>query len=331
PAAELRRAGRSDGLSLPSGGSPQCGSPRAGHQGGDRPRRSAGGGRWRVAHHASDARRRPRHRCGRAARSRSPRHAGAVARPCRLMRGRRRGGRRHDAAHHHSAAVRAGQHANRRDGMTSALIIDDHPIVLKGCRRMLEDAGVATVLDARDIVSGYRLYRRNAPDVVGIDLALQGSGLGGLALIQRIKARDPRARILVFSMHTDPLIVARALKAGATGYIVKDTSPEEFLEAFDRVRMRTPYLNPDMAVKVALVQTGVHRDPLADLTPRELQTLGLLAEGKSYGRIAEELEVSYKTVVNTCSQLKDKLDAKNLPERIRTAVHHLAPGARAVN
>jgi DNA-binding NarL/FixJ family response regulator len=217
--------------------------------------------------------------------------------------------------------------------MTSVLIIDDHPIVLKGCRRMLEDAGVGSVLDARDIVSGYRLYRRHGPDVVIVDLALQGSGLAGLTLVQRIKSHDPRARILVFSMHSDPVIVARALQAGATGYVVKDTSSEEFMQAFERVRVRVPYLSHELAMQVALVGTGVQSDPLAGLTPRELRTLGLLAEGKSYGRIAEELDVSYKTVVNTCSQLKDKLKAKNLPELIRAAVQYVAsaPPARAVN
>jgi len=217
--------------------------------------------------------------------------------------------------------------------MTCVLIIDDHPIVLQGCRRVLEDAGVRQVLDAPDLVSGYRLYRRHAPDVVIIDLALQGSGLAGLPLIQRIKSRDPGARILVFSMHADPIIVARALRAGATGYVLKDTSSEELVEAYEKVRAGTPYLSNDLAVQVALVQTGARRDPLAELTPRELRTLNLLAEGKSYGRIADELNVSYKTVVNTCSQLKEKLDAKSLPELIRAAVQHLAapPQARAAD
>jgi DNA-binding CsgD family transcriptional regulator len=77
-------------------------------------------------------------------------------------------------------------------------------------------------------------------------------------------------------------------------------------------------------MQVALVRTGVRQNPLADLTPRELQTLSLLAEGKPYGRIAEELKVSYKTVVNTCSQLRQKLHVKNLPELIRAAVQHVA-------
>jgi DNA-binding NarL/FixJ family response regulator len=202
--------------------------------------------------------------------------------------------------------------------MTSVLIIDDHPIVLQGCRRMLEDAGVKTVLEARDAASGYRLYRRHRPDVVIVDLAMQGGGLRGLDVIRRMRSHDRRSRILVFSMHSDPIIAARALEAGATGYVLKDS--DELMKAFDQVRTGTPYLSNDLAMQVALVRTGVRANPLADLTPRELQTLSLLAEGKPYGRIAEELNVSYKTVVNACSQLKQKLNAKNLPELIRVAV-----------
>ncbi len=208
--------------------------------------------------------------------------------------------------------------------MTSVLIIDDHPIVLQGCRRMLEDAGVTVVLEARDAVSGYRLYRRHRPDVVIIDLAMQSSGLGGLPLIHRISAHDRRVRILVFSMHSDPIIVARALEAGATGYVLKDTSSADLLEAFEKVRGGQPYLSNDLAMQVALAHSPARQNPLAELTPRELQTLALLAEGKPYGRIAEEINVSYKTVVNVSSQLKQKLDARNLPELIRTAVQLLS-------
>jgi two-component system, NarL family, invasion response regulator UvrY len=202
--------------------------------------------------------------------------------------------------------------------MTSVLIIDDHPIVLQGCRRMLEDAGVKTVLEARDAASGYRLYRRHRPDVVIVDLAMQEGGLRGLDVIRRMRSHDHRSRILVFSMHSDPIIAARALEAGATGYVLKDS--DELMKAFDQVRTGTPYLSNDLAMQVALVRTGVRPNPLAELTPRELQILSLLAEGKPYGRIADGLNVSYKTVVNACSQLKQKLNAKNLPELIRVAV-----------
>jgi DNA-binding NarL/FixJ family response regulator len=125
-------------------------------------------------------------------------------------------------------------------------------------------------------------------------------------------------------MHSDPMIAARALEAGANGYVLKDASPDELIKAFEKVRAGSPYLSADMAMQVALVRTGLRRDRLSDLTPRELETLTLLAQGKQYGQIAEELSVSYKTVVNMSSQLKQKLDARNLPDLIRLAVQLLS-------
>ncbi len=212
--------------------------------------------------------------------------------------------------------------------MTSVLIIDDHPIVLQGCRRVLEDAGLAPVLTAGDPVSGYRLWCRHAPDVTVIDLAMHGKGLSGIDLIRRIRAHRPRARILVLSMHNDAMIVARCLEAGATGYALKDTSSEELVKAVQQVATGAPYLDGDLAMKVALIGSGrAGGNPLAELTPRELQVLALLADGKPYDRIASELNVSYKTVVNVSSQLKQKLQASNLPELVSTAVKLLAASA----
>jgi two-component system invasion response regulator UvrY len=208
--------------------------------------------------------------------------------------------------------------------MTSVLIIDDHPIVLQGCRRVLEDAGMAPVLAASDLVAGYRLYRRHHPDVVIVDLAIQGRGLGGLDLIRRIRTHDARAHVLVLSMHNDAMIVARSLEAGASGYVLKDTSSEELVKAVQQVSAGVPYLDGDLARKVALSGSGARGNPLADLTPRELQVLALLADGKPYDRIAHELNVSYKTVVNVSSALKQKLSARNLPELVSTAVKLLA-------
>jgi two-component system invasion response regulator UvrY len=167
--------------------------------------------------------------------------------------------------------------------MIDVLVVDDHPIVRQGCRRMLEDAGVAAVHEAPDAESGFKLYHQHRPDVVIVDLAMQGSGLSGLALIQRINAHDPAARILVFSMHSDPTIIARALAAGATGYVLKDTSPAELIKAFEKVRRGTHYLSEDLAMQVALVHAPARQSPLAELTPRELQTLSLLAEASLMG------------------------------------------------
>jgi two-component system, NarL family, invasion response regulator UvrY len=204
--------------------------------------------------------------------------------------------------------------------MTSVLIVDDHPIVLQGCRRVLQDRGMAPIFEARDVETADQLARRHQPDVIIVDLAMQGSGLGGLSLIRTIRASNPRARILVFSMHSDPIIVSRALQTGATGYLLKDTSSEDLVRAVESVAAGAPYLSSDLAAQVALVDAGGARNPLADLTPRELQTLGLLAQGKPYDRIAAELNISYKTVVNVCYQLRQKLDVHTLPELIRLSV-----------
>lgn len=208
--------------------------------------------------------------------------------------------------------------------MTRVLVVDDHPIVLQGCRQILQDAYVCDILEARTAVEGYRLYRKRHPEVVIVDLALEGGGLGGLALIRRIRLNNSRIPILVLSMHGDPVIVSRTLEAGATGYVLKDTAPEELLDAFDKVRSGRAYLSHQIAVQVALMGTRNRGNTLGDVTPRELQTLALIADGKSYGQIAEELGVSYKTVANTASRLKVKLGAHNLPELMRMAIEYLS-------
>ena len=214
--------------------------------------------------------------------------------------------------------------------MTRVLLVDDHSIVLQGCRRLLQDANVCDVLEATSVESGYRLCRSERPDLVIVDLALQGKGLGGLGLgglqlIRQLRALDKRLPILVFSMHGDPIIVSSALESGATGYLLKDTTPEDFLEAFETVRRGTPYLSHSIAMQIAML--GARHDGSSsrpELTPRELQVLALVAKGKNYEQIGDELGISYKTVANTCSQLKMKLGAHNLAELIRMALEYLA-------
>src|SRR5262249_58891539 len=140
--------------------------------------------------------------------------------------------------------------------MTSVLVIDDHPVVLQGCRRVLADAGMEPVLTASELVAGYRLYRRYQPDVVVVDLAIQGKGLGGLDLIRRICTHNPRARIFVLSMHNDAMIVARSLEAGASGYVLMDTSSDELVKAVQQVANGVPYLDGARSLKVALTPSA---------------------------------------------------------------------------
>jgi len=211
-----------------------------------------------------------------------------------------------------------------REQVKSVLVIDDHPIVLQGCRRLLADAGITSIFEADDVVAGYELFRRHQPDVVIVDLAMGKNGLEGLSLIQRIKLHDPQSHILVLSMHEDAIIVARALDAGASGYILKDAATRDLLSAVQTIQEGNLYLSHDLATQVALVSPSSRQNPLAELTSRELEALTLIAEGKSYSRIAEELNISYKTVANIGSRLKGKLEARNLSALVRKAVQLIA-------
>ena len=202
----------------------------------------------------------------------------------------------------------------------SVLIIDDHPLVLQGCRRVLEDAGIPSVLEADNIDEAERLYNDQKPQVIVVDLAMGGSGLQGLAFIERLRFREERIRILVLSMHSDPVIVIRALEAGANGYVLKDMPSEEFLLAFEKVRSGSTYLSNDLAAQIAFVRTRTGANPLGAMSSREVQILTQLADGKSYSEIAYDLQISYKTVANICSQLKLKLGVNKLSDLIRIAL-----------
>jgi two-component system invasion response regulator UvrY len=222
-------------------------------------------------------------------------------------------------------AMKSQSHQQQFPGAPACvLVIDDHPFVLQGCARTLEDTG-ARVLMASSLADGYRQYRAHKPAMIIVDLTIRQALLGGLSLVRRLRLHDKRTPILVLSMHSDPTIVRRALEAGATGYVLKDAPPEEFLKAFHIVRQGRQYLSHDVASEIAFNETRNFANPLRALSVRELQTLSLIASGQSYGAIAEELGVSYKTVANTTSQIKIKLGARNLPELMRIAIQHI-PG-----
>ena len=204
--------------------------------------------------------------------------------------------------------------------MTDVLIADDHPVVLRGFRRLMEEASDVCLHEATDPIGAYRIFHRLRPAVVVTDLTFQGDGLAGLSLIRRVRALEPATRILAFSMHDDPVIVARALESGATGYVLKDTASGDLYHAFERVQAGESYLDPALAAEVALLRAAARPDPLAALTTRERQILALLGAGRSHGAIAEDLAVSYKTVANACSQMRHKLGARSLADLIRIGV-----------
>jgi two-component system, NarL family, invasion response regulator UvrY len=202
------------------------------------------------------------------------------------------------------------------------LIVDDHPIVISGCRALLAGDADIEVSEASDGETGFDAFVALAPDVAVIDINLPG--LSGFELARRILRRDPAARIVIFSMNDDPAFAARAIEAGARGYIAKNDDPLLFVGALRQVAGGGVYLPADLARKLAFSRPT---DLLAQLSARELEILRLIAAGDTMTAIADKLNLSYKTVANNCTALKQKLRAKSSMDLMRLAIETLSPQA----
>jgi two-component system invasion response regulator UvrY len=197
------------------------------------------------------------------------------------------------------------------------LVVDDHSVVREGVRRLLGVFVEAAVLEAGTGKEALTLFRTERPDVVVLDLNLPGAG--GLDLLKRLLIEDPRARVLIFSMHTTPVYIARALQAGAKGYVSKGASADELVEAIRKVLAGERYVERDLAAELALHTLGPS-EPNKALSARELDIMRLLAQGKDLSSIADQLGISYKTVANTCTGIKQKLMVERSSDLIRIAV-----------
>jgi DNA-binding NarL/FixJ family response regulator len=198
------------------------------------------------------------------------------------------------------------------------LIVDDHPIVRAGLRRLLAAESETEVREAASGKEGLSAFRDQRPDVVILDLGLPG--ISGLEVISRLKAADPAARVLVLSMHDDHVHVTRALQAGAVGYLSKNAPPGELLEAIRRVAGGLTYIEHDIAEALVFSNLQNRSDPVGELSARDLEILHLLAQGRSLTQIADAIGISYKTAANNCSQLKSKLGAPSTADLIRIAI-----------
>jgi DNA-binding NarL/FixJ family response regulator len=197
------------------------------------------------------------------------------------------------------------------------LVVDDHPIVLSGCRALLAEADDMEMLEARDAATAQTVHSDERPDVTVIDINLPD--VSGFELARRIVARAPGARILMFSMNDDPMFAAQAIECGARGYFSKSDDPQDFLIAIRSVYQGGHALAAEMAQKIAFLRVGAG-EAGASLTPREREVLRLLAKGKSMSEIAALIDVSYKTVAMTCASLRTKFSARTPMQLIRIAV-----------
>jgi len=168
------------------------------------------------------------------------------------------------------------------------LIVDDHPIVLSGCRALLAEAGDMIMLEARNAAMAQDVFAAHKPDVAVIDINLPD--VSGFELARRIMVREPRARIIMFSMNDDPMFAAQAIEGGAKGYVSKSDDPQTFLDAIREVHAGRHSLPQDMAQKIAFLR---NQGDSVVLSTREREVLRLrFVEDLTQAEIGERIGVS---------------------------------------
>lgn len=198
----------------------------------------------------------------------------------------------------------------------SVLLVDDHAVVREGYRRLLErHADIEVVGEAADAAGALALFAARAPRLVVMDITLPDAS--GIAAMRRMLARDPAARVLIFSMHEDVIFARRALEAGAFGYLTKASAPEVLIEAIRAVDAGHKYLSTGIARALALdALSAEHHEALS---AREIEVLRQLVRGLPVRQIAATLHLSPKTVANHQSILKQKLKADTAIQLVRRA------------
>jgi two-component system, NarL family, invasion response regulator UvrY len=205
------------------------------------------------------------------------------------------------------------------------LIVDDHPIVRAGLRRLIGMRADISFAEATSANEALASYKKDRPDLVIMDLNLPGAS--GLEAIRQLLSEDKLARVLVFSVHSDTVHAARALEAGALGYVTKNAPPDQISSAIARVATGENYIEPEIAQELALLTIRTPRQssslhPFNDLSHRDLEILRLLGEGYSLIQIADAIGLRYKTVANNCTSIKNKLGLTRTSDLIRIAIEH---------
>jgi DNA-binding NarL/FixJ family response regulator len=207
--------------------------------------------------------------------------------------------------------------------MTNILLADDHPIVRQGLRTLLEaESDFQLVGEAGDGLEAVRLVERWQPNILIVDLMMPG--LTGLEVTRQVKQRAPQTRVIILSMHATESYVLEALRNGATGYVLKDSSAADLVQAVREVAAGRRYLSAPLSERA--IDTYVQKAEAAALdvydllTTREREVLKLAAEGHTNAEIAERLFISPRTAETHRANLMRKLGLQNQTDLIRYAL-----------
>lgn len=206
--------------------------------------------------------------------------------------------------------------------MINLLLADDHLLVREGLKRIvLEAHGMQVVGEAATSEEAFAIANERDVDLALLDVSMPGPGI--IETIARLQRDTPGIRILVLSVHPEDQYARRTFRAGASGYLMKDRTPEELVAAIRKVYAGGRYISTSLAEKLAFtLDGGADKAPHERLSAREYQVLGLLASGKALKEIAAQLSLSPKTVSTYRVRLLDKLELETTSELIRYAIEH---------
>ena len=205
--------------------------------------------------------------------------------------------------------------------MKRILIVDDHEVVREGIKRILDKHEGASFGEASTGDEALKLVREEHWDVVILDLSL--GARSGLEVLRELKQLRPRLPVLILSMHTEVQYARRAFKAGASGYVTKDSSRFELSKAIDKVTDDGTYIAAQLAEKLVLeLRTGSEGPRHERLSDREFEVLRLIASGKTAGEISKLLSLSESTISTYRARILDKMEMKTNAELTHYAIQN---------
>ncbi|MDP9463606.1 MAG: response regulator transcription factor [Actinomycetota bacterium] len=196
----------------------------------------------------------------------------------------------------------------------SVILVDDHTMLRQGIRRALEGEGIKVVAEASDGAEAIRLALEHKPDVVLMDVSMPG--MDGVEAARRLVEADGRQRVVMLTMHIDRDVIDRAIRAGAVGYLTKDSSISEVILAIQLAANGDRPMSPRLAS--AMLDEARREDAL--ISAREEEVLQLVADGFGTNEIAERLYISGKTVKNHLASIYEKLNARDRTQAVLMAV-----------
>ncbi len=204
--------------------------------------------------------------------------------------------------------------------MIKILIADDHPIVRQGLKQILsEEPDVAMVGEAQNSQEVLELVRKQDWDIVILDIKMPGRG--GLDVLKELKHERPKLPVLILSVYPEDQYAVRALKAHASGYMTKESAPEELVKAIRKIIQGGKYIGPTLAEKLAFdLETETEKPLYETLSDRESQVMCMIASGKTISQIAEELSLSVKTIGTYRTRILEKMKMKTNAELTHYAI-----------